>query len=135
MHPITALQGTLLAALDADAALTAALGNGRVFDAPPRGQSAPYVALVRHDVLPHDTDLVPGNEHRLVAHVWHADPSRKAVLDIAERIAAVALAADLDGAGLVVTGRALTRTETVIDPDTGQARAALAFRFLTEPAG
>jgi len=133
-HPITTLQAALVAALRADPALTALIGSRAIFDAPPRDAGAPYVAIVRHDMLPRDGDAAPGNDHRLILHLWHPDSSRKAVLAIAERVLAVLLEGALAPSGLLVTNRAHERTDTAIDLETGAARAALTLRFFTEPA-
>ena len=65
-------------------------------------------------------------------HAWVADASRKAVLAIAERVVAVALAADLAG-NLAITMRRHDRTDTAIDSATGRARAAIAMTFYSEP--
>ncbi|MHB1104213.1 MAG: DUF3168 domain-containing protein, partial [Devosia sp.] len=124
-HPIVSLQSTLVPALTADAALTALIGANAVFDAPPRDKHPPYILIARHDLLPRDGDLAPGHEHRLLLHVWAREPSRKAALAIVERVLAVALGAALDGPDLRVTHRQHERTDTVIDLDTGHARAAL----------
>jgi hypothetical protein len=132
-HPILALQATLVAALKADAALTALLGAEAVFDGPPKGRVPPYVAIVRHDVTPRDGDVAPGHEHRVLAHIWVADASRKSVLAVVERVLAVVFSAALSSADLKVTHRLHERTDTAIDTDTGQARAALALRFFSEP--
>ena len=126
-HPILALQATLVAALRADPALD-------VFDAPPAGQSPPYVTIARHDVLPRDGDETPGHEHRVLFHAWVADASRKAVVVLAETLVTRAMAATLDSATLKVTLRRHDRTDTSIDATTGRARAAVAMTFFTEPA-
>ena len=131
-HPIVALQGAMVAALRADAALTALIGPA-VFDAPPRGQVAPYVVIARHDVLPRDGDAAPGNDHRVTLNIWHPESSRKSVLAIADAAGAVLLAGMLAPAGLAVTFASLDRTDTSIDLSTGAARAVLALRFFTEP--
>ena len=126
-HPIVALQSALVSALKADAGLT---GVG-VFDAPVRGALAPYLVVARHDLLPRDGDLAPGFEHRVALHCWAADPSRRAALALAERV--VAVGDGLTAAGVRVTHRAHERTDTAIDLETGQARAAVALRFFSEP--
>ena len=126
-HPIMALQAALVAALKADAGLA---GVG-VFDAPMRGAAAPYLVVARHDLLPRDGDAAPGFEHRVAVHCWAADPSRKAALALAERVVAVGEA--LTAAGVLVTHRMHERTDTAIDLETGQARAAVALRFFSEP--
>ena len=130
-HPIVLLQTGLVLALKADAALVAMVGTA-IFDAPPRGASPPYVAIQRHEIAPRDGDLTPGHEHRVAFHIWAATPSRAAALEIAERVLAVAMAADA-AAGLLVTHRRHERTETAVDLDTGSARAAVTIRFFTEP--
>ena len=130
-HPIVALQRLLVAALAADAQLTALTGADSVFDAPPKGRLPPYAAIIAHDIAPRDGDATPGHEHRLTIHCWADQPSRKAVLAIAERVLAVALSAPLAGV-LVVTHRRHERTETSIDAATGHAKAAVVLRFFTE---
>jgi hypothetical protein len=133
-HPIVALQAAVLAALNADPGLVALIGSHAVFDAPPRNRPPPYVVLARHDLVPRDGDAAPGNDHRVLLHLWHPDSSRKAVLAIADRVLAVALDAPLSPAGLLVTNRNHERTDTAIDLETGAARAALTLRFFTEPS-
>jgi hypothetical protein len=126
-HPIILLQTELVAALKADPDLA---GVG-VFDAPPQAASPPYVAIARHDLLPRDGDIAPGHEHRVTLHVWAGQPSRRAALAIAEPVVAVAEA--LSPTAIRVTHCQHERTDTAIDSDTGQARAAVAFRFFSEP--
>ena len=130
MHPISLLQGALVSALKADAALAAIAGADGVFDAAPNGRPAPYVVIARHDVVQRDADGAPGQEHRLLLHCWGDQPSRKRALDMAERVVAVALG--FVAAGITVTHREHVRTDTVIDDDTGQARAAVTLRFMSE---
>jgi len=125
-HPIILLQAALVAALRSDPGLA---GIG-VFDAPGQGAVAPYVAIARHDLISRDGDAAPGHEHRLTLHVWAGQPSRKAALAIAERVLAVAEGFACDG--LAITHRQHERTDTAIDAETGQARAAVALRFFTE---
>lgn len=129
-HPIVLLQTALVAALRADAQLAALVGTA-IFDAPPLGAVPPYVAIARHDLLPRDGDGTPGFEHRLTFHIWAAEPSRRAALEIAERVLAVALEGELSGE-LTVTLRGHERTDTAIDLDTGRARAAVAVRMYSE---
>ena len=129
-HPIVALQAALVSALEADAALVALVGASGVFDAPPQNRPAPYVVIDRHDIRQVDGDSTPGQEHRVLVNCWADRPSRKAALAIAERV--MAARTGLMPAGLVVTLAEHVRTETVIDAATGQARAAVLLRFLSE---
>lgn len=130
MHPIAALQAALVEAFAADADLVELIGAGGVFDAPPRDRPAPYVVIERHDVRQRDGDETPGQEHRLLLHCWSDQPSRRAALEIAARVVAVGLGVAPDV--LVVTHAEHVRTETGIDNATGQARAAVLLRFLSE---
>lgn len=129
-HPIVALQAALVTALEADVDLATLVGAGGVFDAPPQNRPAPYVVIDRHDIRQADGDGAPGQEHRVLIHCWADQPSRKAALAIAERV--MAAREGLVPAGLAVTLAEHVRTETVIDGATGQARAAVLLRFLTE---
>ncbi|KKB12456.1 hypothetical protein VE25_07205 [Devosia geojensis] len=131
-HPIILLQGALVAALRADAALTGLIGPDKVFDAPPKGTQPPFLAIDRHDIAPRDGDMAPGNEHRVVVMAWHPDANRRAVAEIAERVLAVALSGGLSGPQLKVTLAGHQRTETSIDTRSGQARATVHLRFLSE---
>jgi len=130
IHPIVSLQAALVSALEGDAALVALVGAGGVFDAPPQNRPAPYVVIDRHDVRQADGDTTPGQEHRVLVHCWADRPSRRGALEIAERVTAAKNG--LMPSGLKVTLAEHVRTETVIDAATGQARAAVLLRFLTE---
>ncbi len=130
MHPIALLQAALVATLDADAGLTGLIGSVGVFDAPPRSRPAPYVVIDRHDIRQRDGDETPGQEHRVLLNCWSDQPSRKAALDIAQCVVAAGLV--LAPVGLAVTHAEHVRTETLIDNATGQARAAVLLRFLSE---
>src|SRR5690606_36712720 len=132
-HPILALQAVLIPALRGDAALLALLGDGAVYDAPPRDRHPPYVVLARHDLVPRDGDAAPGHQHRLLFHAWAGEPSRRAALALVERLLAVALVGPLDGPELRITHRRHERTETAIDLGSGLARAAVTLGFFSEP--
>ena len=123
-HPIVLLQSALVTALRAEL-------EPPVFDAPPKETSPPYVAIIRHDVVPRDGDAAPGHEHRLLLHVWAAEASRKAVLAIAEEVVEIALG--IASEELTITLRRHDRTDTAIDQATGRARSAIALTYFTEP--
>lgn len=131
-HSITELQTSFVAALKSDAQLLALLGDG-IFDAPPQEKKAPFVVIIRHDVISRDGDETPGFEHRILLHARHDDVSRKAVLEIVERVIFIALNEELSNANLLVTHVQHDKTETRIDGKSGQAVAAISLRFLSEP--
>lgn len=133
MNVISDIQTALVTAWTNDSALTLLLGADAVFDAPPKGRQPPYVTILAHDAVPRDGDDTPGFEHRMTVHCWSPQPSRRAVLEIADRVERVALMGALLPAGHVLTLRRHIRTQTTIDLATGRARAAVSFRFFSEP--
>lgn len=135
MSALIDIQNALVSAWAADAPLTLLIGEGTVFDAPPRGQKPPYVTILRHDVVPRDGDGAPGCEHRLTIHCWSPQPARARAIEIADCVERVAVRGGLTVAGHVVTHRRHVRTETAIDLSTGRARAAVELRIFSEPVG
>ncbi|WP_196259217.1 DUF3168 domain-containing protein [Pelagibacterium limicola] len=133
MNVIDDIQTALVSAWSADAALTLLVGAGAVFDAPPKGRQPPYVTILSHDAAPRDGDETPGHEHRMTVHCWSPQPSRRAALEIADRVERVAVAGVIAPDHHVLTVRRQVRTETTIDLSSGRARAAVTFRFLSEP--
>ncbi len=133
VHPISDLQASIVSALSADIQLIAAIGNDAVFDMPPKGKSAPYIVILRHDLIAHDADISPGHDHRIQIQIWHNDPSRAAVLVLVDRVIEVMAGTDLSSLTLNVSHIQHDRTETAIDRKSGQARALLTFRVFSEP--
>ncbi len=133
VHPIADLQASIVAALSADTQLIAAIGSDAIFDMPPKGKVAPYLVILRHDLIARDADISPGHDHRIQIQIWHNDPSRAAVLVLADRVIEVMASADLSTLTLNVSHVQHDRTETAIDRKSGQARASLAFRVFSEP--
>jgi len=88
---------------------------------------------VRHDLIARNTDLSPGNEHRLHLNVWHPEPSRAKLLEMVDRVVAVMTSANLNSVGLTVTQVNHQRCETAIDRKSGHARALVVFRLFSEP--
>jgi len=132
-HPINDLQTALVAALAADAALIAAIGDDAVFDAVPKKKKAPFVVVARHDVLARNADLAPGYDHRVRLDAWYPEPDRTGLTTIVERVVAVLGESDLSNGDTRVTHRRHMRTETVIEPKSGHARASIYFQFFSEP--
>ncbi len=132
-HPIIELQTSFIEKLNADPSLVALVGTDGVFDSPPKRKSGPYVVVLRHDVLTHDFDLAPGFEHRVQLRAWVPEPSRKSVLEIADRVVSILLAGDLSTPLLRVVSLRHQRTDTAIDLKSGRAIATMGFRVLSEP--
>lgn len=133
MNVIDDIQTALVSAWSEDGPLTLLVGAGAVFDAPPKGRQPPYVTILSHAAAPRDGDETPGFEHRMTLHCWSPQPSRRSALEIADRIERVAVTGAVVPENHVLTLRRHIRTETTIDLATGRARAAVSFRFLSEP--
>lgn len=133
MEALEDIQNALVSAWANDAQLALLIGEGAIFDAPPKGQQPPYVTILRHDAVPRDGDETPGCEHRLTIHCWSPQPSRAAAIQIADRIERVAVMGALAPQDHVLTHRRHVRTETAIDLATGRARAAVQLRLFSEP--
>ncbi|GHA29334.1 hypothetical protein GCM10007989_26140 [Devosia pacifica] len=132
-HPITALQTAMLAALNRDSILQALLGDGSISDAPSIGESAPCIAIARHDIRPYDGDAAPGHEHTLVLSVWHPDADRAAISAIIARVLAVLGEAELSSTDLCVIAIRHQRTRTETEIRSGAMRALVQLRAVSEP--
>ncbi len=132
-HAIIELQTKLILALKNDAQLVSYLGSDAIFDAPPERKKAPFVAIIRHDIISKDGDETPTNEHRILLHARHNHVSRKSVLEIVDRVLYVALNQDLSSANLHVTYASHIKTETMIDNKSSTALATISLRILSEP--
>jgi hypothetical protein len=132
-HPSLALQQALVAALLADAALGALVGD-RIYDAAPRDVAFPYVRVGRTTVADWSTGTEAGAEHRLTLDVWSRERGKRQCYEIMEAIEAV-----LHDAALTLDDHALVNlrlelTETRRDADGITFHAAMRFRAVTEPA-
>ncbi|MCF6344638.1 MAG: DUF3168 domain-containing protein [Devosiaceae bacterium] len=132
-HAIIELQTKLILALKNDAQLVSHLGSDAIFDAPPERKQAPFVAIIRHDIISKDGDETPTNEHRILLHARHNHVSRKSVLEIVDRVLDVALNQDISSANLHVTYVNHIKTETMIDNKSSTALATISLRILSEP--
>jgi len=132
-HAIIDLQTSILSKLNADTALISMIGNNGIFDMPPKGKSGTYMVVFRHDLLAHDFDMAPGNEHRIIFKIWHPEPNRSGVLAPAERLVLVLTGQDLSTPTLIVSTVFHQRTDSAINIKSGHASATIAFRIFSEP--
>ena len=133
VYPIIELQIKLIAALKADSQLITLLGSEAIFDAPPKGKKPPHIAIIRHDLISRNSDEALGNEHQILLHIRHNNVSRRAALEIAERVIHIALNENLSGDNLLISHAQHIRTESKIDHKSSTALAAIFMRFLSEP--
>ncbi|MCF6303515.1 MAG: DUF3168 domain-containing protein [Devosiaceae bacterium] len=132
-HPIIELQTSIISQLNADVPLTSAIGADGIFDMPPKGRSDPFLVFSRHDLIARDSDISPGNDHRIQIAIWVPEPNRAKALALAERVIQVVQIEPLNTINLRVTTVTHLRTDTAIEKKTGRAYATIYFRILSEP--
>lgn len=130
-----AFEAAVRAALTADAAMRALVGNpARVFEAEPDQPLYPFVTLGQTQSTPKDAAASQALEHALTVHVWarHGGKSEAlAVLNAAREA--------LHDRPLAVSGRRLVYLFAVFAdvfraPDQRTTHAVLRLKALTEPA-
>jgi Protein of unknown function (DUF3168) len=127
------LQQAIFTALGADAALTAAIGTGRVLDDVPQATSLPYVTLGRMTAQDWSTGSENGTEHVFTVHVWSDARGKKQTHEILGAIRAA-----LHDQPLIVAGHSLINlrhehSEVRRDTDGGTIHGTARFRAVTEP--
>jgi hypothetical protein len=131
--PAWSLQQSLFAALVADAALTALLGAGRIFDDVPEGTAFPYVTLGPSTLRDASTGTEEGTEHTFTVHVWSAARGKRETHAILSAIRAALHDAPLALAGHRLVNLRHELSEVRRAPD-GAVHGTARFRALTEPA-
>ncbi len=129
-----ALRAAIHHALVTDAGLAAALGGGRVYDAPPRTAVFPYVTLGEARVSDASSDDGPTQEHLLTLHAWSRQGGHKEAHAIAG-----ALLQALDDAPLSPHDHRLVNLRFSVadirrENDGRTYHAIVRFRAVTEPA-
>jgi len=129
------LQAAIVAALKADTALVALLGDAdRVLDRVPPERDFPFVAIGRTSIQDWSTDDRTGGEHLVSLRAWSRATSRAEVLAIAERMtAALEGLAGVQGETRIVSFEPVS-SDHGYEPADRAWRAVLRFRSLTEPA-
>lgn len=124
-----ALQAAIHARLSGDAALTAMIGSGSVFDRRVTGKPMPY--LVLSEIA--SSDLAPGvEEHEVRIEAWSDAEGRRQVQDIAARVKELLDDAALALSGVVFVSLAHRSTRARREPKTRAEVAAMIFRAVTE---
>ena len=81
-----ALQKAIFEALDQNAALTALMGAGKIFDDVPQGTPFPYLTMAQSSVRDWSTSTQTGSEHILTLHIWSKGAGRQEIQAIAQAI-------------------------------------------------
>lgn len=127
--PTLALQAALVAALKADAGVSALVG-ARVHDRAPEGVTFPYLSLGPVRAEPFDAQATDGREIVWQLDVWSDGPGKVEALHIM-----AAVAARLHEGALTVTGFAfvmgvLLSQRTLAEPDGERTHGVMTFRFI-----
>lgn len=134
MNASLALQGAILASLAVDAALTALIGAGHVYDHVPHAARFPYVTLGQSTVYDWATASEEGGEHLVALHAWSKARGRKEALEILEAIIAALEAAPPQPAGHVLVYLVAERIKVRFDDDLDGYHGLVRYRAVTEPA-
>jgi hypothetical protein len=127
------LQKAIVAALLADTGLAALVGD-RIYDAPPRNATFPYLVLDEMAMSDWSTATEGGHAHRVTLHAWSRERGKRAcheILDAAEAVLGSELPA-LDGHALVNLRFADAAVRR--DPDGITWHGVMRLRAVTEPA-
>lgn len=127
--PTLALQAALVAALKADAGVSALVG-ARVYDRAPEAVAFPYLSLGPERTEPFDAQGTEGREI-----VWQVDVWSEAAGRVEARQIMAAVAARLHEGALTVTGFAfvmgiLLSQRTLAEPDGARTHGVMTFRFI-----
>jgi hypothetical protein len=127
-----ALRKAIHIALSSDAALTALIGPGKIFDDAPREAQSPYISFGDLQTRDWSTSSDHASEHFIVINVWSTQRGGREALAIADRARAVLddQPLTLDGNNLV--NLRLAQLETRRESNARFMRASLRFRAVTE---
>ncbi|KQO69308.1 DUF3168 domain-containing protein [Methylobacterium sp. Leaf89] len=131
--PLLALRAAILAWLATDAPLARLMGGSlRLADEPPRGVAPVYALFGDAEIRDDSVDGARRHRHALGLTVFARPGSLRSAVDAAERIADL-----LHDAPLALAGHALVRLDLEAiavrrDPASGEARATLTLRAITE---
>lgn len=131
--PLLALRAAILAYLALDAPLAQLMGGAfRLTDEPPRGATPVYALFGDAEIRDDSVDGARRHRHALSLTVFARPGSLRSAVDAAERIADL-----LHDAPLSLSGHALVRLDLEAiavrrDPASGEARASLTLRAITE---
>lgn len=131
MSAARALQKAIWEALGTDAALTALIGAGKVFDRVPAHTPFPYVSFGRTSVADWGTDTEEGAEHLVTLHAWSKDKGRASVLAVLERVRA-RLLEGVEPAGHHLVNLAFLSMEAAFEDEAGVEHGTLTLRAVTE---
>lgn len=131
---MNALMQAVFAQLSADAALTALIGQDRIFDRPVTKAKPPYVLFGPAETRDLAAGGGPAYEHRFSIDAITANEGRRQAEAMGDAIVAALDDARLEPTGAFLVGLAFERSETARERRTGHIRTRLRFRAVIEPA-
>lgn len=126
--PALALQTAVVAALKADAAVTAM--TPRILDRVPFGAALPYVCIRAIQVVDDGADCIDGYEVNLGLDAWSETPGLVEVARLAAAVTAVLHEADLGLSGFRLVE--ILHRSTDIGQEAELSRARMEFRALVD---
>lgn len=129
----TLLRSALFSVLTADLTLETILGAGRIFDAPPRGQSYPYLVLETVESRPLLSEPGLGLVHDLTLSAFSRDRSRDEAAHAASRSAEVLMNGPVSLTGHRLVNLTLTNVISRRLRSGRGFRASSVIRAVTEP--
>ncbi len=130
--PGLALQSALVAALAADSGVGALVGD-RIYDAPPRNATFPYLTFGDARILDWSTATEAGAEHRLILDVWSRERGRRQCYEIVRAVNAVLDEAALSLDDHVLINLRFEAADLRREADGITYHALMRFRAVTEP--
>jgi hypothetical protein len=134
MSAAGALQRAVFEALSADAALTALIGQGRVFDRQLAGQRLPHVVLAESSATDWSTSSETGEQHALTIDVWSDRDGKHECQVIAAAVKTVLHDQPLTLAGAHLINLRVLTVRFERETRERRHRARLQLRAVTEPA-
>ena len=133
--PAVELQKASHATLAGDAALTAALGGAKIYDATPPNVAFPYISFGRTSVYDWSTGTESGTEQIFTVHVWSKARGKTEALEIMEAVRALLEAGELTLADHQLVNLRLEFAEARFDEDLSVYHGLLRFRAVIEAVG
>lgn len=127
-----AVQGAVIEALKADAALTAMVTG--IYDNVPQGTEFPYVTIGEDSHAEWDTNTTLGSDASIVVHTWSRDRGRAETKRIQGAIYDVLHRANLTRAGFRFDSCDFVTSQSFLDSDGLTRHGVSTFRILLEKA-
>jgi hypothetical protein len=130
--PAAELQKAVFEALAANAAVTALLGGGKIYDHAPANVAFPYLTFGRTSIFDWSTGTESGTEQLFTLHVWSKAKGKKETLAIMEAVRALLDDGSLELDAHHLVNMRLEFAEARYDEDLSVHHGLLRFRAVTE---